>query len=57
MNDITKCSNENCVMKQKCLRYTIPSNMYCQSVAIFIPKRNHIENFKCDLFLKNERVS
>lgn len=58
MSDITKCSNENCAMKQKCYRYTAIVNKYNQSYQKFIPKRNSVENFKCDLILQtNERIS
>jgi hypothetical protein len=56
MADISKCSNENCSMKQKCLRYTVDPNKYHQSYTLFIPKRNSVENFNCELFLKDERV-
>ena len=55
MADITKCSNEDCIMKQKCYRYTAPSSIYWQAVAKFVPKRNHIDNFKCDLFWENDK--
>ncbi len=55
--DITKCSNENCVMKEKCYRYTVPQKEYNQSFQKFVPKRNSIDNFKCDLlYVRDERI-
>jgi hypothetical protein len=57
MADISKCGNEDCVMKKNCRRYTVAPKEYNQSYNTFVPKRNSVENFQCDLFLKNEGIS
>jgi hypothetical protein len=35
MADITKCSNDECNIKDKCYRYTAPDNDEWQSYATF----------------------
>lgn len=50
MADITKCLNENCHIKQKCYRWTAPSDDY-QSYADFKPN----EDDTCDNFYERER--
>jgi len=35
MTDITKCSNKECKMKDKCLRYLAKDNEYWQSYCHF----------------------
>jgi hypothetical protein len=54
--DISKCSNDDCVMKKECLRYTVQASHYYQSYTLFTPKENNAENFECNSFLKDERI-
>jgi hypothetical protein len=48
MPTLTKCSGNGCEMKNKCFRYTSPSNSY-QSYFTEVPLK---ENGTCDYFLQ-----
>lgn len=50
MPDISKCSNVNCVMKDKCYRYVCIPDKVAQSYSFFLPISNKIESFKCEFF-------
>jgi hypothetical protein len=50
MADITKCSGDNCPIKENCYRFTAVENEYRQSYFIKIPY-NH-ESKICDYFMK-----
>lgn len=52
MTDITKCSNENCPMKNRCWRAQAPSNPYYQSYSNFEDslKENEDGVKVCDAF-------
>lgn len=48
MPDISKCSNSNCKMKNKCYRFKAISNEY-QSYSFFEPD---LKTKKCNFFLE-----
>lgn len=48
--DITKCSNEDCIRKTKCFRYTAKSSAFLQSFTDFKPNNNTVKEFKCQFF-------
>lgn len=50
MPDISKCVNNNCVMKDKCYRYVCIADKIAQSYSYFLPVVNKKENFKCEFF-------
>lgn len=47
MPDITMCSNDNCIKKQECYRYTCNPNQYWQAYSTFEPISNEENRFKC----------
>ncbi|MFA6711112.1 MAG: hypothetical protein WCS33_00115 [Candidatus Caldatribacteriota bacterium] len=51
-NDITKCANEECKIKNSCFRYTCKPDSHWQSYAIFNTELNDI----CDFFIDNKNV-
>jgi hypothetical protein len=53
MPDISKCSNEGCIMKKLCFRFTAPSVEFSQSSTKFKPKGNTEIYFECDYFTPN----
>lgn len=40
MSDISKCSNAECPLKDKCWRWLAPSNSYAQAFGNFEPDEN-----------------
>lgn len=40
MADLAKCSNDKCLLKATCLRWTSPPNEHQQLYATFIPNRD-----------------
>ena len=52
MADITKCSNEKCLFKNDCFRYTVPPNQY-QSYQEFEAITDGNINL-CDFFILND---
>lgn len=48
MLDITRCHNKECVMKENCKRFLSKG----EKNALFIPKYNTKEKFRCETFLK-----
>lgn len=53
MPDISKCSNEKCIMKKLCFRYTSTPNEIQQSYNPYVPKNNTETSFECDSFTPN----
>ena len=53
MADITKCSNEICLFKEDCFRYTVPPNQY-QSYQEFQEMTDGVINL-CDFFILNDK--
>ena len=51
MSDITKCSNEECIIKEQCRRYTAPPHPYYQYVHNYQPDKDG----KCIWFLKDKK--
>lgn len=56
MSDITKCTNENCLNKIVCKRFTIEIHKFNQSYQKFKPKTNESIIFKCDYFIIDEKT-
>jgi len=52
MGDITKCSNEKCLFKNDCFRYTAPPNQH-QSYQEFEDITDGNINL-CDFFILND---
>ena len=46
MSDITKCTGEGCAMKERCHRFTDPTNPLYQSFFVSPP----IKNGKCQMY-------
>jgi hypothetical protein len=40
MTDITKCTNEDCLLKEKCYRWTAKDDQYDQSYGYFAPDKD-----------------
>jgi len=51
--DITMCSGKDCPFKEKCYRYTAPSNEHWQSYFTEVPLR---EDETCDKFWDNKNM-
>lgn len=49
MPDITKCTNNRCVKKMECYRFTSVPSSANQAVDIFVPDVNLRDGFKCDM--------
>lgn len=49
MADITKCLNDGCPVRNKCYRFTAPSNEYAQAVSMFdykvVERKVHCDHF------------
>ena len=52
MPDITKCTNNRCIAKQDCYRFTSPPSSENQAVDIFVPDQNIEDGFRCDMMMK-----
>ena len=52
MADITKCSDEECPMKETCYRYTAKANEYRQSYFTNSPKVKKLTGYDCDYYWK-----
>ena len=50
MSDITKCPGTDCPMKEKCKRFTEPSNKFHQSYFLDPPYEKNDTYFKCDMY-------
>jgi len=57
MPDISMCKNEECIIKDKCYRYTAIPNPYFQTYAGFQPTKGDIGSSYCNHFMeiKDER--
>lgn len=53
MIDVTRCVNEECMMKLKCYRYRIKPDKYDQAYTSFSPENNSRYKFKCEGYIKN----
>lgn len=42
MSDICKCTNEECLIKEKCYRYKVAPHPYWQSYNKFLPDADNI---------------
>ena len=51
MPDISKCTNKDCIKREKCWRFTAPSSEFRQAWGDFTPKSNAETTFRCDYFL------
>jgi hypothetical protein len=51
--DISKCSGEDCPVKETCYRYTAPVSDYSQSY-FFTPPITKEEEISCDYYWENE---
>ena len=49
-NDITKCTNDLCYIKEKCYRYATKPSEYYQSYCRFEPTNKDPDNYICDSF-------
>ena len=50
MADITKCSGDNCPVKEQCYRFTAESSEYRQSWFTNAPGKTVDDKFTCDMF-------
>lgn len=56
MSDITKCSGQNCPIKEKCYRFNAKSNEHWQSYFVDVPGKwtpndeNDTMVFECEMF-------
>ncbi len=48
MPDITKCTNDGCIQKESCYRFTSIASTHFQSYDLFVPQNNEAGEFKCD---------
>lgn len=53
MSDISKCGGTGCKIKDRCYRYTAPSNPHWQAWAPFYNDLKEHGTF-CDSFVQNE---
>lgn len=53
MSDITKCSGENCPIKEKCFRFTAETEPLWQSYFLEIPGKWREPDPKCEIVLGN----
>ena len=57
MPDISKCSNQDCIKREKCWRFRAPKIEFRQSYGDFVPKRNLNQDFYCRWFIGNEKFN
>lgn len=50
MADITKCSGDNCPVKEQCYRFTAESSEYRQSWFSETPSKIVDDKFTCDMY-------
>jgi hypothetical protein len=48
MADISKCDGGECPLKEKCYRFTAPSNEHWQAFFTFVPYNDELK--ECDMF-------
>ena len=49
MPDLTKCTNNRCVKKLQCYRFTSVPSSANQAFDIFVPDVNLRDGFRCDM--------
>ena len=49
MPDLTKCTNNRCVKKLECYRFTSVPSSANQAFDIFVPDVNLRDGFRCDM--------
>ena len=55
MADITKCSGDNCPIKDKCYRFTAPTEEFGQSYFMEPPYDIKNAHVICEMFWKDTR--
>ena len=56
MPDITKCTNNRCLKKSDCYRFTSVPSDGNQAFDIFAPDRNTEEDFSCDMMMNTAYI-
>jgi len=51
MPDLTKCTNENCSLKETCFRWSSEAKERNQSYQKFEPTKDDGVDFKCDFMM------
>lgn len=55
MPDITKCTNNECILSYSCLRFTSKASEFNQSYDRFIPQEDDVlEEYECKMYLVNK---
>ena len=56
MADISKCSNEQCIKRNECYRFTAEADEYWQAYGTFKPTNNTKDKFECSHWWNNKAI-